>query len=111
MDSPKAPQQADLQSILLADLLAGDPDAAKALVEACKVHGFFYLDFRDTSTFDILELVDDITTIGKETFALSLEEKEEYSTEKDLPSRLLGYVLMEQIDSSTMRARCKLADK
>ncbi|KAG5993322.1 hypothetical protein E4U52_002032 [Claviceps spartinae] len=91
MDSPKAPQQASLQSILLTDLLAGDSDAEEALVEACKVHGFFYLDFRDTSTFDILELVDDITTIGKETFALSLEEKEKYSTEKYLPSRLLGY--------------------
>lgn len=36
--------------------------------------------------------VDDLTAMGQEVFRLPLEEKEAYSTEKYLPSRLLGYL-------------------
>ncbi|KAG5999540.1 hypothetical protein E4U43_002008 [Claviceps pusilla] len=92
MDPSKPAKQANLKSISLAGLLAQDPDDTRDLVEACKTHGFFYLDFRHDSTREILELVDELAAIGKSTFALPLEEKEEYSTEKYLPSRLLGYV-------------------
>ncbi|KAG6010351.1 hypothetical protein E4U21_006915 [Claviceps maximensis] len=91
MDSSRSVKQANLKSISLASLLAGDTHVTQDLVEACKVNGFFYLDFCHESTCDILELVDELAAIGKSTFALSLEEKEEYSTERYLPSRLLGY--------------------
>ncbi|KAG6029816.1 hypothetical protein E4U41_000266 [Claviceps citrina] len=91
MASSNPPQQAQLQSISLAGLLAGEQLATHDLVEACKLNGFFYLDFRDRSTRHLLELVDELAVIGREVFALPLEEKEKYSTERHLPSRLLGY--------------------
>jgi hypothetical protein len=39
-------------------------------------------------------VVDDLAAVGNSVFKLPLEEKEQYSTEKHLPSRLLGYVLL-----------------
>lgn len=97
MDPSKPARQAKLKSISLAGLLAQDPDATQDLVETCKIHGFFYLDFRHDSTRELLELVDELAAIGKSTFALPLEEKEKYSTERYLPSRLLGYVSCDTI--------------
>ncbi|KID87374.1 Oxoglutarate/iron-dependent oxygenase [Metarhizium guizhouense ARSEF 977] len=91
MGSVKSSKQADLKSISLAGLLAGNDDVVNDLVSACKENGFFYLDFRHESTRDILKLVDDLAAIGKSVFKLPLEEKEQYSTEKYLPSRLFGY--------------------
>lgn len=85
-------KQADLKSISLAGLLAGDVDAVNNLVQSCKQNGFFYLDLCDASTCKTLKQADDLVDVGKSVFKLSLEEKEEYSTEKYLPSRLLGYV-------------------
>ncbi|GKU13116.1 unnamed protein product [Fusarium langsethiae] len=82
---------ANLTSVSLAGLLAGQSDAVHDLVSSCKTNGFFYLDFRHPSTSDTLELVEKLAVIGKSVFKLSLNEKEEYSTEKYLPSRLLGY--------------------
>lgn len=81
---------ANLTSVSLVGLLAGQADAVDDLVSSCKTNGFFYLDFRHPSTCDILELVEKLAVIGKSVFKLSLDEKEEYSTEKYLPSRLLG---------------------
>ncbi|KID75019.1 2-oxoglutarate-dependent dioxygenase gloE [Metarhizium brunneum] len=91
MGSVESSKQADLKSISLAGLLAGNDDVVNDLVSACKENGFFYLDFRHESTCDILKLVDDLAAIGKSVFKLPLEEKEQYSTEKYLPSRLFGY--------------------
>jgi isopenicillin N synthase-like dioxygenase len=85
--------QANLKSISLAGLLAGKTNAVNDLVSACRENGFFYLDFRHQSTCSILEVVDDLAGVGNSVFKLPLEEKEKYSTEKHLPSRLLGYVL------------------
>lgn len=85
---------ASLTSVSLAGLLAGQADSINDLVTSCKTNGFFYLDFRHPSTCDILKLVEELAVIGKSVFKLPLEEKEEYSTEKYLPSRLLGYVLL-----------------
>ncbi|KAM0352247.1 hypothetical protein ACHAO7_010909 [Fusarium culmorum] len=82
---------ANLKSVSLAGLLAGQADAIDDLVSSCKTYGFFYLDFQDPSTSGILKFVDQLAVIGKKVFKLPLEEKEEYSTEKYLPSRLLGY--------------------
>jgi isopenicillin N synthase-like dioxygenase len=82
---------ASLTSVSLAGLLAGQADSINDLVISCKTNGFFYLDFRDPSTSHILKLVEELAVIGKSVFKLPLEEKEEYSTEKYLPSRLLGY--------------------
>uniref|UniRef100_A0A1Y1MGR5 Non-haem dioxygenase N-terminal domain-containing protein n=1 Tax=Photinus pyralis TaxID=7054 RepID=A0A1Y1MGR5_PHOPY len=93
MGSVESSKQADLKSISLAGLLAGNDDVVSDLVSACKENGFFYLDFRHESTCGILKLVDDLAAIGKSVFKLPLEEKEQYSTEKYLPSRLFGYVL------------------
>ena len=92
MGSIEPTKEADLKSISLAGLLAGDADTVNDLVQSCKEYGFFYLDLRDASTCKTLKKADDLVSVGKAVFKLSLEEKEEYSTEKYLPSRLLGYV-------------------
>ena len=92
MGSIEPTKQADLQSISLAGLLAGDVDSVNDLVQSCKEYGFFYLDLRDASTCETLKKADDLVSVGKSVFKLPLGEKEEYSTEKYLPSRLLGYV-------------------
>lgn len=86
-------KEADLKSISLADLLAGKADAVNDLVSACKQVGFFYLDFRHESTSNILRHADELAVIGKSVFKLPLEDKEQYSTEKYLPSRLFGYAI------------------
>lgn len=91
MGSLETSRCAELKSISLVKLLAGDPTSAKDLVDACKENGFFYLDFRDPSISQSLQRVDQLIVMGNEVFALPLEEKEQYSTEKYLPSRLLGY--------------------
>ncbi|KAJ5403546.1 2OG-Fe(II) oxygenase family oxidoreductase [Penicillium cosmopolitanum] len=52
---------------------------------------FFYLDFRNASTLKTLEQVNELVSVGNSVFKLPIEEKEEYSTEKHLPSRLQGY--------------------
>ncbi|KAJ5892370.1 gibberellin 3-beta hydroxylase [Penicillium tannophilum] len=91
MASADITKQADLKSISLAGLLEGNTDTVRDLVSSCKENGFFYLDFRDPSTCEILKVVDDLSAVGKSVFKLPLEEKEEYSTEKHLPSRLQGY--------------------
>lgn len=90
MSSREPSKQADLKPISLAGLLAGNNDSVTELVSACKQNGFFYLDFRNASTCDTLKHVDELAVIGKSVFNLSLEEKEQYSTEKYLPSRLFG---------------------
>jgi isopenicillin N synthase-like dioxygenase len=82
---------ADLKAISLVKLLTGDQKSAKDLVQACKENGFFYLDFRDPSTSRSLQQVNELIDVGNAVFSLPLEEKEAYSTEKYLPSRLLGY--------------------
>lgn len=93
MGSLEASKQAHLKSISLASLLAGTTEAVNNLVNACKENGFFYLDFRHPLTCNTLKHVDDLTVIGKSFFKLPLEEKEQYSTEKYLPSRLFGYAI------------------
>ena len=90
MGSLELTNEADLKSISLAGLLAGDASTVNDLVQSCKENGFFYLDLRDASTCETLEKADKLVGVGKTVFKLSLEEKEEYSTEKYLPSRLLG---------------------
>ena len=92
MGSIEPTKQTDLKSISLAGLLAGDADPVNDLVQSCKEYGFFYLDLRDASTCETLKKADDLVGVGRSVFKLSLEEKEKYSTEKYLPSRLLGYV-------------------
>lgn len=92
MGSIEPTKQTDLKSISLAGLLARDIDSVNDLVQSCKEYGFFYLDLRDASTCETLEKANELVGVGKEVFKLPLEEKEEYSTEKYLPSRLLGYV-------------------
>lgn len=88
---------AELKSISLAGLLEGNTDIVNDLVSACKQNGFFYLDFRNASTCKTLKQVDQLSVIGNSVFELSLEEKEEYSTEKHLPSRLQGCVSLPPI--------------
>jgi isopenicillin N synthase-like dioxygenase len=91
MGSIAANQCAELKAISLVKLLAGDSESAKDLVQACKENGFFYLDFHGPSTSRSLQQVDELISVGNAVFSLPLEEKEAYSTEKYLPSRLLGY--------------------
>lgn len=91
---------ADLKAISLVKLLAGDSESTKDLVQACKENGFFYLDFGDPSTSRSLQQVDELIEVGSTVFSLPLEEKEAYSTEKYLPSRLLGYVSNKRTEPS-----------
>jgi isopenicillin N synthase-like dioxygenase len=91
MDSLNESNRANLKSISLAALLAGKTDAVNDLVSACRENGFFYLDFRHQTTCSILEVVDGLAVVGNSVFNLPVEEKEQYSTENYLPSRLLGY--------------------
>ncbi|KAL8709374.1 MAG: hypothetical protein Q9220_005868 [cf. Caloplaca sp. 1 TL-2023] len=93
LDTTTTPRhQADLKSISLSSLLNGDIPSAHSLVQSCKENGFFYLDLRDDATTrQTLKYADELVDVGKAVFKMSLEEKEEYSTEKYLPSRLLGY--------------------
>jgi isopenicillin N synthase-like dioxygenase len=93
---------ADLKAISLVKLLAGDSESAQDLVQACKGNGFFYLDFRHPSTSRCLQQVDELIGVGNAVFSLPLEEKEDYSTEKYLPSRLLGYALNKPTKSCTL---------
>ncbi|KAG4433955.1 hypothetical protein IFR05_010568 [Cadophora sp. M221] len=86
-----ATRQAELKSISLVGLLEGSSDAVSDLVSACKINGFFYLDFHGITGSETLKQVDELVEIGNSVFQLPLEEKEEYSTEKHLPSRLQGY--------------------
>lgn len=86
--------QADLKSVSLAGLMTGNGDAVNDLVSSCQENGFFYLDLRHPSTNGTLKLVDSLIDVGKLLFKRPLEEKEKFSTEKHLPSRLLGYVFM-----------------
>ena len=102
MGSIAADRCADLKAISLVKLLAGDSESAKDLVQACKDNGFFYLDFRGPSTSRSLEQVDELISVGNAVFSLPLEEKEAYSTEKYLPSRLLGYALNRMARSPTL---------
>ena len=90
MGSIEPTNQTDLKSISLAGLLAGEVDTVDDLVQSCKEYGFFYLDLRDASTCGTLKKADDLVGVGRSVFNLPLKEKEEYSTEKYLPSRLLG---------------------
>ena len=85
-------KRAELNSISLSKLLEGNVDAADELVSACKINGFFYLDFRGVATSETLKQVDELVDVGNSIFKLPLEEKERYSTEKYLPSRLQGHV-------------------
>uniref|UniRef100_A0A1Y1M9R1 Uncharacterized protein n=1 Tax=Photinus pyralis TaxID=7054 RepID=A0A1Y1M9R1_PHOPY len=87
MGSVESSKQADLKSISLAGLLAGNDDVVSDLVSACKENGFFYLDFRHESTCGILKLVDDLaasrlfgyvlfcSTYSDDTFARTMELK------------------------------------
>jgi isopenicillin N synthase-like dioxygenase len=102
MGSIAADRCADLKAISLVKLLAGDSESAKDLVQACKENGFFYLDFRGPSTSRSLKQVDELINVGNAVFSLPLEEKEAYSTEKYLPSRLLGYASNKMTGSSTI---------
>lgn len=88
-------RRAELSSISLDGLLKGDMNAVNELVSACKTNGFFYLDFRNASTLKTLEQVNELVSVGNSVFKLPIEEKEEYSTEKHLPSRLQGYFTLE----------------
>ena len=85
-------KRAELDSISLSRLLDGNLDAVNELVSACKTNGFFYLDFRGVATSETLKQVDKLVDVGNSFFKLPLEEKEAYSTEKFLPSRLQGHV-------------------
>jgi hypothetical protein len=79
-----------------------DSESAKDLVQACKENGFFYLVFRGPPTSRSLKQVDELISVGNAVFSLPLEEKEAYSTEKYLPSRLLGYASNKMTGLSTI---------
>ena len=60
-------------------LLVRDESESESLFAACKDHGIFQLDLKNTETGSmLLEDVDRLFSFTKELFEVSLEEKEKY---------------------------------
>ena len=78
------PFPTDVESINLpildwGKLLARDESESEGLFAACKDHGMFQLDLRNTETGPLLlEDVDRLFSFTKDLFEVSLEEKEKY---------------------------------
>ena len=67
-----------LDNISLSKILLEDAAEKSRMLDICKAHGFFYLDFSDT---DVASIVDESNQVGKlaeTTFALPAEEKERF---------------------------------
>jgi hypothetical protein len=79
---------ASLRKITLNKVLSGDEVESRELFEACKTHGFFFLDVRGTPAGDsLLELVEKLFAVTKELFG---EGKEELTKFTQPPPGVLG---------------------
>lgn len=67
---------ADIPTISLAKLAAYDPQEAHAVLDACRQIGFFLLDLSDDAVGrSMIDEVDQIFSMIRETMDLSMEEK------------------------------------
>lgn len=81
---------ADLHTIDLGKLQAGDAAEAQRLFEASRATGAFYLDLR-SGEWDILPVLEDIRSMSKELFGLPQEEKWAYDVDKLTSKKCNGY--------------------
>lgn len=79
--SPELPV-AELVTIKLKDLYAGDRVQAAKLFKACKEDGIFYLDLQHPNYEDFLRAADKMYALAGELFDLDIAEKLEYDVDK-----------------------------
>lgn len=78
----------ELETISLAKIHQKDQSELSRLLDLCKAHGFFYLDFSATSSSRIGEQGEQLAKLAEQTFALPLEEKERFPYQ---PGTMNGY--------------------
>jgi isopenicillin N synthase-like dioxygenase len=85
-DVPTAP----IASASLSKLLADDDAEAGKVLEACRTHGFFYLDMRGCPEGEaLLDESEQLLQLATETFNRPLEEKQKFALKKGVS--LYGY--------------------
>ena len=88
---PGAPV-ADLNTIHLGQLQAGNAEQSAKLFRACKEHGFFYLDLQHPDNNTFLKSIDNLFALSEEFFDLDIEEKLAYDVDKLSEMKVNGYV-------------------
>ena len=78
----------ELETISLAKIQEEDQSEFLRLLRICKTHGFFYLDFSNTSAKSIVEEGDQLARLAEHAFALPLGEKERFPYQ---PGTIFGY--------------------
>src|SRR5438045_2935808 len=78
---PGAPAAA-IHTIHLGRLRAGNAEESSKLFQACKNHGFFYLDLQHPGNDTFLKCVNDVYALSEELFSLDIEEKLAYDVDK-----------------------------
>ena len=87
---PDSVPTAPIASASLSALLANDDYEGKKVLEACRTHGFFYLDMRDCSEGQaLLDESEQLLQLATRAFKLPLEEKQKYALKKGVS--LYGY--------------------
>jgi isopenicillin N synthase-like dioxygenase len=85
-DVPTAP----IARISLSKILANDPSESAACLEACRTHGFFYLDLTSaTLGKSLVEESEELLQLSYRAFDHPLEEKDKYALVKGVS--LFGY--------------------
>ena len=85
-DVPTAP----IARISLSKIIANDASEGAAALEACRTHGFFYLDLTSTSQGEtLIEESEDLLQISYEAFNHPFEEKNQHALVKGVS--LFGY--------------------
>jgi len=92
-DLPPFPEDvhtAPIAAISLSKLLSKDPAECAAVLEACRTHGFFYLDLGSTALGDdLVSESEELLQVSKEAFDHPVETKRQYALVKGVS--LFGY--------------------
>jgi isopenicillin N synthase-like dioxygenase len=99
---PPGTQVAELETIHLGQLAAGDAEEAVKLFRACKKHGVFYLDLRQQQhldhddTFVKSGTINDVYALSEALFDLDVEEKMAYDIDKLSEMKINGCVYISE---------------
>ncbi|KAE8155290.1 hypothetical protein BDV25DRAFT_135037 [Aspergillus avenaceus] len=91
----ESPEMASIKTINMGDILAREPVALRVLLDAARSPGFFYVDFREPSTADILEELPDMFALVKEYFCQPEHEK----MKSYYPNEECGYKRYAQLET------------
>lgn len=81
---------APIATISLAKILDGDSAEAALALEACRTHGFFYLDLTTTPIGrDLINDSEDLQHLAKQIFDKPFKDKDEFALVKGVS--LFGY--------------------